>query len=117
MGLSEKTCVPCRGGVPPLTAEEIEPLARQVDNWSLVDNHHIKKEFRFPDFKLALDFVNQVGAIAEEQGHHPDIDLAWGRTGVTIWTHKIDGLSESDFILAAKIDRVLAESGQQAASS
>ncbi|HYR90656.1 MAG TPA: 4a-hydroxytetrahydrobiopterin dehydratase [Terriglobia bacterium] len=106
MGLSDKTCVPCRGGVPPLTAEEIKPLAAQVDKWSVVDNHHVEKEFKFPDFKTALAFVDKVGAIAEEQGHHPDIFLAWGKAGIKIWTHKINGLTESDFILAAKIDKV-----------
>ena len=106
MGLSEKTCVPCRGGVPPLTADEIGPLSAQVDNWSTVDDHHIEKQFEFPDFKEALTFVNKVGAIAEEQGHHPDVYLAWGKVGVTIWTHKIDGLTESDFVLAAKIDNI-----------
>ena len=106
MSLSQKTCVPCRGGVPPLTASEIQPLAAQVANWSVVNNHHVEKEFKFPDFKTALDFTNGVGAIAEEQGHHPDIYLAWGKVGVKIWTHKIDGLTESDFILAAKIDDI-----------
>ena len=104
MGLSEKTCVPCRGGVPPLTAAEIRPLATQVEGWSVVDNHHLTKEFEFKDFTDALSFVNRAGAIAEEQGHHPDIHLAWGKARVLIWTHKIDGLTESDFILAAKID-------------
>jgi len=104
MGLSQKDCVPCRGGVPPLTAEEIKPLAAQVNNWSVVNNHHIEKEFKFPDFKTALAFTNRVGEIAEAQGHHPDIVLVWGKVGVKIWTHKIDGLTESDFILAAKID-------------
>jgi 4a-hydroxytetrahydrobiopterin dehydratase len=104
MSLSQKQCVPCRGGVPPLTAAEIAPLASEVKNWSVVNNHHISKEFKFTDFKTALAFVNTVGSIAEDQGHHPDILLAWGRVGVTIWTHKINGLTESDFILAAKID-------------
>jgi 4a-hydroxytetrahydrobiopterin dehydratase len=103
--LAEKTCVPCRGGVPPLTAAEIQPLKEQLKTWSVVNNHHIERQFSFPDFKTALAFVNRVGAIAEEQGHHPDIELAWGKVGVRIWTHKIDGLTESDFILAAKIDR------------
>jgi 4a-hydroxytetrahydrobiopterin dehydratase len=106
MTLSEKTCVPCRGGVPPLGEQEIRPLAAQVDGWSVVENHHIEKEFTFRDFKEALDFVNRVGAIAEEQGHHPDIHLAWGKVGLSIWTHKIDGLTESDFILAAKVDTI-----------
>ena len=105
MGLAEKMCVPCRGGVPPLTTEQIKPLAREVADWNVVNNHHIEREFKFSDFKTALDFVDKVGAIAEEQGHHPDIYLAWGKARVTIWTHKIDGLTESDFILAAKIDK------------
>ena len=104
MGLSEKTCIPCRGGVPPLTADEIRPLAAQVQDWNVVNHHHIEKDFKFPDFRAALTFTNKVGEIAEEQGHHPDIYLAWGKVGVKIWTHKIDGLTESDFILAAKID-------------
>jgi len=106
MRLSEKTCVPCKGGVPPLTSEQIKPLLAQVKNWSVSGNHHIEKEFKFPDFKTALDFTNRIGGIAEEQGHHPDIYLAWGKVGVKIWTHKIDGLTESDFILAAKVDDV-----------
>ena len=106
MGLSQKDCVPCRGGVPPLNSEQIQPLAAQVKNWSVVNNHHIEKEFKFPDFKTALAFTNKVGNIAEEQGHHPDILLTWGKVGVKIWTHKIDGLTESDFILAAKIDEI-----------
>ena len=105
-GLSEKTCVPCRGGVPPLTAGEIRPLAAQVENWNVVNDHHVEREFKFPDFKTALAFVDKVGAIAEEQGHHPDIYLAWGKAQIKIWTHKINGLTESDFILAAKIDKI-----------
>jgi len=104
MGLAEKTCVPCRGGVPPLTADEIRPLVAQVDQWKVVKNHHIEKDFKFPDFKTALQFVVRIGVIAEEQKHHPDIYLAWGKVEVKIWTHKIDGLTESDFILAARID-------------
>jgi len=105
-GLSERTCIPCRGGVPPLTREESGRLAAEVDGWSVVDNHHLEKERGFPDFTSALGFVNAVAAVAEEQQHHPDIYLAWGKVRVTIWTHKIDGLTESDFILAAKIDRL-----------
>jgi len=104
-GLAEKTCVLYRGGESPLTGEQIKPLAAQVEDWQVINNHHIEKEFRFPDFKTALDFTNRIGAVAEEQGHHPDIYLAWGKVGVKIWTHKIDGLTESDFILAAKIDK------------
>lgn len=108
MGLSEKTCVPCRGGVPPLTPAEIEPLLTQIKEWTVVENHHLEKAFKFQDFKAALDLVNKAGAIAEEQGHHPDIYLAWGKAEFKIWTHKIDGLTESDFILAAKIDEAAA---------
>jgi 4a-hydroxytetrahydrobiopterin dehydratase len=104
--LAQRSCVPCRGGVPPLTEEQIRPLQKQVQQWNVVNNHHIEREFAFPDFKSALAFVNRVGDIAEEQGHHPDIALAWGKVGVSIWTHKINGLTESDFILAAKIDRL-----------
>ena len=102
--LAKKDCVPCRGGVPPLKGAELEGLERQVPGWNVVEEHRLQKTFRFPDFRQALAFVNRVGNLAEEQGHHPDIFLAWGKVDVTIWTHKIDGLTESDFILAAKID-------------
>ena len=104
--LASKTCVPCRGGVPPLAGKELQNLATQVPAWSVLDGHHISRTFEFPDFAKALAFVNKVGAIAEEQGHHPDIVLSWGKAVVTTWTHKIDGLTESDFILAAKIDQL-----------
>lgn len=102
--LAQRTCVPCKGGVPPLKGEELANLARQVRGWKVLEDHHISKSFDFPDFVSALKFVNAIGAIAEQQGHHPDIVLRWGSVTVTIWTHKIDGLTESDFILAAKID-------------
>ena len=104
--LADKTCVPCRGGVPPLKGSELEKLHRVVPQWSVANEHHLQREFRFPDFKQALDFVNRVGALAEEQVHHPDILLAWGKAEIMLWTHKIDGLTESDFIMAAKIDRI-----------
>jgi 4a-hydroxytetrahydrobiopterin dehydratase len=104
--LASKTCVPCRGGVPPLKGKELEGFLKQVSGWKVVNGHHITKEFKFPDFVQALAFVNKVGQLAEEQGHHPDILLSWGKAEVTTWTHKIDGLTESDFILAAKIDRL-----------
>jgi 4a-hydroxytetrahydrobiopterin dehydratase len=106
MPLAEKTCVPCRGGVPPLTAEEIRPLAAEIPEWTVVGDHHLQREFGFPDFRQALDFTVRIGELAESEGHHPDIHLAWGKVGVETWTHKIDGLTESDFILAAKIDRL-----------
>lgn len=105
MALADKTCVPCRGGVPALKGDDLRALQSQLSGWDVVNEHHLHKRFSFPDFKQALDFVNRAGAVAEEQGHHPDILLAWGRAEVTIYTHKIDGLTESDFVLAAKIDR------------
>ena len=104
--LASKTCVPCRGGVPPLKGKELAKIHKQLPDWKVVDEHHIARTFTFPDFKKALDFVNRVGAVAEEQGHHPDILLGWGKAEITLWTHKVDGLTESDFIMAAKIDRV-----------
>ena len=107
--LAKKKCVPCRGGIPPLGAEATRPLLEQLHQWEVVENHHLKKTFTFEDFEGALGFVNQIGEIAEEEDHHPDLHLAWGRVGVEIWTHKINGLSESDFILAAKIDALWRE--------
>ena len=103
--LAAETCVPCRGGVPPLHGEELAKLASSLGGgWRVVDEHHLEKEFRFPDFAEGLSFTNAVGAIAEREGHHPDIHLAWSKVRITIWTHKIDGLTRSDFVLAAKID-------------
>jgi 4a-hydroxytetrahydrobiopterin dehydratase len=107
--LADKSCVPCRGGVPPLRGQELEQLHKSVPNWTITNEHHIHREFRFPDFKQALDFVNRVGDVAEAEGHHPNILLSWGMVEITLWTHKIDGLTESDFIIAAKIDRLAAE--------
>jgi 4a-hydroxytetrahydrobiopterin dehydratase len=107
MPLADKTCVPCRGNVPPLKGDALNALKEQLPDWEVVDEHHLHKLFKFPDFQKALDFVNHAGAIAEEQGHHPDILLAWGKAEVTIFTHKINGLTESDFVLAAKINRVI----------
>jgi len=104
--LASKTCVPCRGGVPPLKGGELESYLKQVEGWSAVDEHHLHKAFKFPDFRQALDFVNRVGSIAEQQGHHPDILLNWGKVEITLWTHAIGGLTESDFIIAAKVDQV-----------
>lgn len=102
--LASKECVPCKGGVPPLTGAQIRPLQSELKGWDVIDEHHLTRLYNFPDFVTALDFVNKVGALAEEQGHHPDILLAWGKARIDIWTHKINGLTESDFILAAKID-------------
>ena len=104
--LASKTCVPCKGGVPPLKGEALQTLQRQVEGWNVVEEQHLFKDFKFPDFRKALDFVNKVGEIAEEQGHHPIITFTWGKVEITIYTHKINGLTESDFILAAKIDTI-----------
>lgn len=104
--LADKQCVPCRGGVPPLKGSVLAELQKQVQEWTVVEEHHLVKTFKFPDFRKALEFTNRVGELAEEQGHHPDLLLAWGKVEVTLWTHAVNGLSESDFIMAAKIDRL-----------
>lgn len=105
MGLANEKCEPCRGGVPPLHGDDLRELERDLGGgWAVIGGHHLEKEFRFPDFASALAFTNRVGELAEQQGHHPDIHLAWGKVRITIWTHKIDGLTRSDFVLAAKID-------------
>ena len=104
--LANKTCIPCRGGIPALKGEALASLSQQFPHWQVVNEHHLTRKFEFPDFKKALAFVNRVGEIAEQQGHHPDILLAWGKAEITVFTHKIDGLTESDFILAAKIDKL-----------
>ncbi len=105
--LAAKDCVPCKGDVPPLSGAPLNALHQKLGNeWSLVDEHHLEKLYRFPDFVSALAFVNRVGALAEEQAHHPDLHLAWGKVRVEIWTHKIDGLTESDFVFAAKADQL-----------
>jgi 4a-hydroxytetrahydrobiopterin dehydratase len=108
--LADKTCVPCRGGAPPLKGKNLEEIHHELADpvqWSIVNEHHIVRAYKFPDFKSALAFVNKVGAIAEEQGHHPDILLGWGKVEITTWTHAVGGLTESDFILAAKIDQLI----------
>jgi 4a-hydroxytetrahydrobiopterin dehydratase len=106
--LASRQCVPCRGGVPPLKGAAIDALLRDLANdWRVVDEHHLEKEYRFRNFREALDFAVRVGEVAERQGHHPDMAIAWGKVRLTIWTHVIDGLTESDFILAAKADREL----------
>ena len=102
--LASQTCVPCRGGVPPLKGAELQQILQQVPQWKVINEHHVTRAFTFPDFQQALAFVNRVGEVAEQQGHHPDILLTWGKAEVTMWTHKIDGLTRSDLIMAAKID-------------
>ncbi len=104
--LAQRRCRPCRGGEPPLEAGEIKQLSDELDAWSVVDSHHLEKELRFPDFRSALAWIDEVGAIAEAEDHHPELWFTWGRARVRIWTHAIDGLTENDFILAAKIDGI-----------
>ena len=106
--LAQETCIPCRDGVPPLKGEELDALQEKLGNgWQIINEHHLEKEYIFADFIQALDFTVKVGEVAENQDHHPDIYLAWGKVKLAIWTHKIDGLTESDFILAAKADQEL----------
>ena len=104
--LCELSCKACRGDLPKLTGEELAAYASHVTDWNVVDGHHLHRRWKFPDFVGALAFVNRVGALAEEEGHHPDLSLTWGRVDVEIWTHKVGGLTVSDFILASKIDRI-----------
>ena len=106
MALADQQCIPCRGGVPPLPRARIDELLRQLGSgWALTPKGHLLRTYEFADFAAAMAFANRVGDIAEQQGHHPDLYVAWGKCGVEIWTHKIDGLTESDFFLAAKADR------------
>jgi len=101
--LANRECIPCRGGVPPLRGTELTKLQAELNGWEVIDEHHLSKHYSFADFLTAQQFVSRIGELAEEQGHHPDICSGWGHAEITIWTHKIDGLTESDFILAAKI--------------
>jgi 4a-hydroxytetrahydrobiopterin dehydratase len=104
--LASRKCAPCAAGTPALKGEELRDLYGQLEGWTMVNEHHLEKEYRFQDFREALAFVNRLGEVAEQEGHHPDIFLSWGKVTVTLWTHSVGGLSESDFILAAKTDRV-----------
>ena len=109
--LAQRQCVACKGGVPPLAGNDLAALTQQLNaGWRVVNEHQLEREFKFPDFRQALRFTNRVGELAEEQNHHPDIYLAWGKVKLTLWTHKIDGLTESDFIFAAKVDQLPAGS-------
>ena len=106
MALADQQCIPCRGGVPPLPRARIDELLRELGSgWALNAKGHLQRTYEFADFAAAIAFANRVGDIAEQQGHHPDLYVAWGKCGVEIWTHKVDGLTESDFFLAAKADR------------
>jgi len=106
--LAQKECVPCKGGVSPLKGDDLKALAEQLGGgWRVIDEHHLERESKFKDFRAALDFTNRVGELAESQNHHPDIYLAWGKVKLTLWTHKIDGLTESDFVFAAKVNKLV----------
>lgn len=109
--LADRDCVPCKGGVPPSKGAELQKLSAQLQGWQVIEEHHLKRDYKFKNFVTALAFVNRVGELAEQIGHHPDLYLTWGKVGVEIWTHKINGLSESDFILAAKIDKLFEKAG------
>ena len=105
--LAEKECVPCKTGTPRLAGGDLARLAAELGGgWRLVNDHHLEKEFKFKNFREALAFTNQVGQLAESVNHHPDIFLAWGLVKLTLWTHSIDGLSESDFVFAAKVGKL-----------
>ena len=105
--LSDMECIPCKGGVPPLSEEESSAFLSQIhDDWEVVENHHLTRTWSFPDFASALEFTNQLGEVCEQQNHHADFELGWGRVVSVIYTHKIDGLTESDFVLAAKFDTI-----------
>ena len=105
MALAEKRCVPCTGDTPPLTDIEATDLLAELDGWHL-DDGHLRKSFKFKNYVAAASFVDAITPVAEAEGHHPDLHLSWGRVDVELWTHVIDGLSENDFVMAAKIDRV-----------
>ncbi|MCA9473902.1 MAG: 4a-hydroxytetrahydrobiopterin dehydratase [Nitrospirales bacterium] len=112
MSLADKTCIPCRGGVPPLEPGQVQELLGQLEGgWELNAQGHLERLYTFKNFAEALAFVNRVGAVAEAEGHHPDLYLAWGKCTVEIWTHKINGLTESDFFMAAKADREFQANG------
>ncbi len=106
-GLADRDCAPCRGGVPALDDEGVAPLLADLNaGWRVIDGHHLHKTYRFPDWKQAQAFVDAIGDLAERQGHHPDLQLSWGRVAVEVHTHAINGLAEADFVLAAKIERL-----------
>ena len=108
MSLTQQTCVPCQGGIPPLTPKEASGFLDQVPRWELNDNSdRLNRKFTFDDFVTALAFVNKVGAVAEEEGHHQDISFGWGYADIVLFTHKIQGLHENDFIMAAKVNELV----------
>jgi 4a-hydroxytetrahydrobiopterin dehydratase len=105
--LADQKCIPCSIGTPPLEGEELDSYYQQIsDEWQLVEKHHLERKFTFKNFRQALDFTNEIGELAEKEGHHPDIALSWGKVVLTLYTHKIDGLSDADFVFAAKVDKL-----------
>ncbi|MEN1761035.1 4a-hydroxytetrahydrobiopterin dehydratase [Anoxynatronum sibiricum] len=105
--LADLKCLPCSLGTPPLAGDELKTFLEQLDSqWILVNDHHLERTFTFKNFQQALDFTNEIGHLAEDEGHHPNISLSWGKVVLTLYTHKIDGLSDADFVFAAKIDRM-----------
>lgn len=104
--LSSRKCTPCREGMPPLAPAAAEALLRQLDGWAIGEGPRLRKRWSFPDFASALDFVNGIGSIADAEDHHPDIALGWGRVEVELWTHAAGGLTDNDFIVAARIDEI-----------
>jgi 4a-hydroxytetrahydrobiopterin dehydratase len=111
--LADRHCVPCEGGTPPLGQAELEPLLSQLEGWTVQEasgHQELTKTFKFPDFVHAVGFVDQLTPVAEAEGHHPDLEVSWGRVRVRLWTHTARGLTENDFVLAAKIDRLQATS-------
>ena len=107
MSLSDKTCIPCQGGIAPLKGQALNTLGEQLPDWELINEHHLRKSFEFATFQESLDFSNRVGQLAEEQGHHPEIHISFRKVHLEMWTHKIDGLTESDFVFAAKANNLL----------
>jgi 4a-hydroxytetrahydrobiopterin dehydratase len=108
MDLTQKKCEACEGGVAPLKGKDATDYLKQLNKgWTIANDHQLEREFKFPDFNSALNFTNKVGEIAESEGHHPDIFLSWGKVKIILFTHAIDGLSINDFIVAAKIDKIL----------
>ena len=105
MDLTQKKCKPCEGGVPPLTEEQTNSLLKQIPSWTIKEGN-VFKQFKFKDFKEAMAFVNKVAGIAEQENHHPDITISYSQVSIGLWTHAINGLSENDFILPAKIDDI-----------
>jgi len=108
--LADQECVPCKGGTPPLSQEEYDPLLGQLQGWEVRAQRRLWKSYSRSNFVEAVDFVNQITPVAEAEGHHPDLHVSWGKVDVELWTHKIDGLSSADFVMAAKIDRLAAAS-------